>query len=61
MEEKVLPEAGDQTTGQLRGAVRRAAIAADPEGADKRRDRAERHARVSLGGGCLRLDHTGRQ
>lgn len=48
VEEKVLPEAGNQTTGQLRAAVRRAVIAADPDGADRRRERAERHARVSL-------------
>src|SRR5215472_3529870 len=48
VEEKVLPEAGNQTTGQLRAAVRRAVIAADPDGADQRRERAERHARVSL-------------
>jgi len=48
VEEMVLPQAGDQTTGQLRAAVRRAVIAADPDGADQRRDRAERHARISL-------------
>jgi hypothetical protein len=48
VEEMVLPQAGDQTTGQLRAAVRRAVIAADPDGADQRRERAERHARVSL-------------
>src|SRR5215472_9320003 len=48
VEETVLPEAGDQTTGQLRAAVRRAVIAADPDGAEKRRERAERHARLSL-------------
>lgn len=48
VEERVLPKAGEQTTGQLRAAVRRAVIAADPDGADKRRERAERHARVSL-------------
>jgi hypothetical protein len=48
VEEMVLPEAAEQTTGQVRAAVRRAVIAADPDGADKRRERAERHARVSL-------------
>jgi len=48
VEAMVLPQAGEQTTGQLRAAVRRAVIAADPDGADQRRERAERHARVSL-------------
>jgi Domain of unknown function (DUF222) len=48
VEDKVLPRAGEQTTGQLRAAVRRAVIGADPDGADQRRERAERHARVSL-------------
>jgi hypothetical protein len=48
VQEMVLPQAGDQTTGQLRAAVRRAVIAADPDGADQRCDRAERHAKVSL-------------
>ena len=48
VEARVLPKAGDQTTGQLRGAVRRAVIAADPDGADERRKDTERRAKVSL-------------
>ncbi len=48
VEDRVLPAAGQQTTGQLRAALRRAVIAADPDGADRRREHAERHARVSL-------------
>ena len=39
---------GGQTSGQLRVALRRAVIAADPEGAEQRRREAERHAKVSL-------------
>jgi hypothetical protein len=48
VEGKVLPRAGDLAYGQLRGVVRRAVIAADPEGAEQRRQDAERRARVSL-------------
>jgi hypothetical protein len=48
VEERVLPGAGDQTTSQLRAQLRRAVIAADPEGAEQRRQEAERRARVSL-------------
>jgi Domain of unknown function (DUF222) len=48
VEAKVLPAAGDQTTGQLRACLRRAVIAADPEGAEQRREEAERRAKVSL-------------
>ncbi|HUC55820.1 MAG TPA: DUF222 domain-containing protein [Streptosporangiaceae bacterium] len=48
VEGKVLPKAGEQTTGQLRAALRRAVIAADPEGAEKRREEAEKRARVTL-------------
>ncbi len=44
----MLPEAGGQTSGQLRVALRRAVIAADPEGAEQRRKDAQRHAKVSL-------------
>jgi Domain of unknown function (DUF222) len=44
----VLPHAGDLTTGQLRVALRRAVIAIDPNGADERRQNAERRAKVSL-------------
>jgi hypothetical protein len=48
VEAKVLPEAGRQTTAQLRARLRRAVIAADPDGAERRREEAERHAKVSL-------------
>jgi hypothetical protein len=48
VEDRVLPAAGQQTTGQLRAALRRAVIAADPDGADRRREHAERQARVTL-------------
>ncbi len=48
VEARILPSAGDQTTGQLRAALRRAIIAADPEGAEQRRKNAQRHAKVSL-------------
>ena len=48
VESRVLPRAGQQTSGQLRAALRRAVIAADPEGAEQRRKDAQRHAKVSL-------------
>src|SRR6266487_2656699 len=48
VEDKVLPVAGGQTTGMLRAALRRAVIAADPQGAERRREEAERQAKVSL-------------
>ena len=48
VEERVLPNAADQTTGQLRGAVRRAVLAADPTGAEQRRKDTERRAKVAL-------------
>ena len=48
VEATVLPGAGDQTTSHLRAALRRAVIAADPEGAEQRRKEAERKARVIL-------------
>jgi hypothetical protein len=48
VEDRVLPAAGGQTTGQLRASVRRAVIAADPDGAERRRQHAERCAKVSL-------------
>ena len=48
VESAVLPKAGGQTSGQLRVALRRAVIAADPEGAEQRRKDAQRHAKVSL-------------
>ena len=55
MEQMVLPRAGGQTPGQLRAALRRAVIAADPGGAERRREEAERRARVCLYGD---EDHT---
>ena len=48
VEERVLPSAADQTTGQLRGAVCRAVIAIDPKGAEERRKDTERRAKVAL-------------
>jgi Domain of unknown function (DUF222) len=48
VEAQVVPEAGRQTTAQLRVRLRRAVIAADPGGAGRRREDAERQARVSL-------------
>ena len=48
VEARVLPGAGRQTTAQLRARLRRAVIAADPGGAERRREEAERHAKVSL-------------
>ncbi|HEU5418851.1 MAG TPA: DUF222 domain-containing protein [Streptosporangiaceae bacterium] len=48
VEAKVLDGAGDQTLSQLRSGLRRAVIAADPEGAEQRRQESERRARVLL-------------
>jgi hypothetical protein len=48
VEAKVLPRAGQQTTAQLRASLRRAVITADPEGAERRREEAERRAKVTL-------------
>jgi hypothetical protein len=48
VQDRVLPAAGDQTTGMLRAALRRAVIAADPRGAEERRNEAERRAKVVL-------------
>ena len=50
VEQQILPGAGGLTTGQLRAALRRAVIAVDPEGAERRRQEAERQAKVSLYG-----------
>ena len=50
VEAKILPVAGGLVAGELRARLRRAVIAADPEGAEQRRRRAERHAKVSLFG-----------
>jgi hypothetical protein len=46
VEARVLPAAGRQTTGMLRAALRRAVIIADPQGAERRREQAERQAKV---------------
>ncbi len=46
VEAAVMGAAGRQTTGQLRAAVRRAVLAADPAAADRRRKEAQREARV---------------
>ncbi len=48
VEARILPNAGFQTTGQLRATLRRAVIAVDPEGAERRRKEAERRAKVCL-------------
>jgi hypothetical protein len=48
VEDRVLPHAAGQTTGQLRAAVRRAVLAVDPEGAEQRRRDTERSAKISL-------------
>ncbi len=48
VEDAVLPRAADLTYTQLSAAVRRAVIAADPQGAEHRRQSAERRAKVSL-------------
>jgi hypothetical protein len=46
VEAAVIGAAGRQTTGQLRAAVRRAVLAADPAAADRRRQEAQKDARV---------------
>ncbi len=48
VEARVLPRAGELTNSQLRAVLRRAVIAADPEGAERRRADAEHRAKVSL-------------
>ena len=48
VEQRVLSRAAEQTTGQLRAAVRRAVLAVDPEGAERRRKDSERLAKISL-------------
>ena len=49
-EEKVLPGAGGKTPAQLRAALRRAVISVDPDAAERRREAAERRAKVGLYG-----------
>ena len=46
VEERVLARAPGQTTGQVRAACRRAALAADPQTGIRRRQQAEKDARV---------------
>jgi hypothetical protein len=48
VEDKILPRAGHQTTSQLRASLRRAVITADPEAAERRRQQAERRAKITL-------------
>jgi hypothetical protein len=48
VEERVLGRAEHQTTGQLRATLRRAVISVDPGAAERRREEAERRARVGL-------------
>ncbi len=46
VEARILPAAGEQTTGQLRAAVARAILAVDPEAATRRREQAQQDPRV---------------
>jgi hypothetical protein len=48
VEVRLLTRAGGQTTGQLRAAARRAVLAIDPSAALRRREQAERAARVEV-------------
>jgi len=48
VERAVLARAPQQTTGQLRSAAKRAVLAADPAAAKKRREAAQRNARVEV-------------
>jgi hypothetical protein len=50
VEQKILPAAGELTRAQLLERLTRAVIAADPAGAERRREQAERQAKVSLYG-----------
>jgi len=50
VEAAVLPDASWETTTELRRQLRRAVIAADPDAAERRRENAERQARVCLYG-----------
>jgi len=62
VEAAVLPDACWQTTADLRKRLRRAVIAADPDAAERRRENAQRHARVCLYGdddGTATLTGTG--
>jgi hypothetical protein len=46
VEDRILPRAGRQTTGQLRAAVARAVLIVDPEAAARRREEAQKDPRV---------------
>jgi Domain of unknown function (DUF222) len=46
VEDRIAPRAGQMTTGQLAAACQRAVLAYDPQAAARRRQRAEREARV---------------
>ena len=46
VESKVLPRAGELTTGELRAALLRAILAVDPDAARRRRETAQKEARV---------------
>ena len=46
VEQLIFPRAEQQTSGQLRAALARAMLAADPDAARKRREQAQREARV---------------
>ena len=50
VERRVLGNAEHRTTGQLRASLQRAVIVADPAAAERRREEAERNARVELSG-----------
>jgi hypothetical protein len=49
VQQRVLNRASDQTVGQLKAALKRAVIQADPEGAAQRHKAAHRDRRVSIG------------
>ena len=46
VEDLIFPRAGQQTSGQLRAALARAVLSADPDAARRRREQAQRDARV---------------
>lgn len=48
VQDRVLPKAPSQTVAQLRGALERAVIAVDPDGADARHRKAYRSRRVAI-------------
>jgi hypothetical protein len=49
IEDQLIGRAPQQTTGQLRAALNRALLAADPEAAERRRQNEEQHARIERG------------